>query len=262
MFHEVAYPFRHGQPLKHDMLAAVHRIMAWIVLHSAERSFTSMESYRKLLNRLAPNIPVELLPICSNVPFEDWRGKPGEPTEFKTVGVFSNFHPEICSVLEPVAAAILANPNIHLRLIGPGSSLAHKLRTQFPKRSHQVSVTGRVAAIDAGPYLRACDVLLQIYPDGAAGARGTLIAALASGVPVVTTAGDLTEPIFKTSDGLVITEGDPTAIRRSVEDLLADHSLARRIGTSGMRLYKDYFDIAVTAARLEVLSAKALQADA
>jgi glycosyltransferase involved in cell wall biosynthesis len=235
--------------------------MAWIVLHSAERSFTSIEPYRKLLNRLAPNIPVELLRICSNVPFEDRRGKLGEPTEFKTVGVFSNFRPEICTMLEPAIAAILANPSIHLRLIGPGSSLVQKLRAQFPKHSQQVSTTGLVPAVDAGPYLQACDVLLQIYPEGAVGARGTLIAALASGVPVVTTAGEMTEPIFETCGGLVIIADDPTAIRRSVEDLLTDHSLARRIGMGGRRLYKDYFDIAVTAARLEALSTKALQTD-
>jgi glycosyltransferase involved in cell wall biosynthesis len=262
MFHEVAFPFRRGQPLKHDVLAAVHRIMAWIVLHSAEQSFTSIESYRKLLNRLAPNIPVELLRICSNVPFKDWQDKPRELAEFKTVGVFSNFRPEICTVLERVAVALLANPNIHLRLIGPGSSLVHKLHTQFPKRSNQVSTTGRVPAIDVGPHLQACDVLLQIYPEGAVGARGTLIAALASGVPVVTTAGDLTEPIFETCGGVMLADDNPTAIRRAVEDLLTDQSLARRIGAAGRRLYKDHFDIAVTAARLQALSTKALQTHA
>ena len=155
--------------------------------------------------------------------------------------------------------ALLANPNVHLQLIGPGSSLVHKLHTQFPECSHQVSTTGRVPAIDVGPYLQACDVLLQIYPDGAVAARGTLIAALASGVPVVTTAGDLTEPIFETCGGVVLADDDPTAIRRAVEDLLTDQSLARRIGTAGRRLYNDYFDIAVTAARLQALSTKALR---
>jgi glycosyltransferase involved in cell wall biosynthesis len=238
------------------MLAAVHRIMAWIVLHSAERSFTSIEPYRKLLNRLAPNIPVELLRICSNVPFDDWQEKPRDRAEFKTVGVFSNFRPEICTVLEPAIAAILANPNIHLLLIGPGSSLVQRLRTQFPKCSHRVSTTGRVPAVDVGPCLQACDVLLQIYPDGATGARGTLTAALASGVPVVTTAGDLTEPIFETSGGVVLADDEPAAIRRAVEDLLTDQSLARRIGTAGRRLYKECFDIEVTTARLQALSTK------
>ena len=259
MFHEVAYPFRHGQPLKHQVLAAAHRIMAWIVLHSAERSFTSIEAYRKLLNRLAPNIPVELMRICSNVPFKDWQEKPRDVAEFKRVGVFSNFPPGICDVLEPVAVALLANPNVHLQLIGPGSSLVHKLQSQLPKCSHQVSTTGRVPAIDVGSYLQACDVLLQIYPEGAVGARGTLIAALASGVPVVTTAGNWTEPIFKTCGGIVLADDDPTAIRRAVEDLLTDQSAARRIGTAGRGLYKAYFDIAVTAARLQALSTKAMR---
>ena len=37
MFHEVAFPFRSHQPWKHDLLAVVHRLMAWIVLHSARK---------------------------------------------------------------------------------------------------------------------------------------------------------------------------------------------------------------------------------
>src|SRR5262249_6525107 len=54
MFHEVAYPFRAGQPAKHDVLAIVHRVMAWIVLRSAEFAFTSNDVYHTLLRRLAP----------------------------------------------------------------------------------------------------------------------------------------------------------------------------------------------------------------
>src|SRR5215471_1236271 len=47
MFHEVAFPFRSGQPWKHDLLAVVHRMMAWGILRSARRSFTSIEHYRE-----------------------------------------------------------------------------------------------------------------------------------------------------------------------------------------------------------------------
>ena len=70
MFHEVAYPFRAGQPRKHDILAIVHRIMAWIVLRSADFAFTSTDNYKALLRQLAPShSEVGTIRICSNIPF-------------------------------------------------------------------------------------------------------------------------------------------------------------------------------------------------
>ena len=255
MFHEVAYPFRDSQPLKHDVLAAVHRLMAWLVLASAERSFTSIEPYRSLLTRLAPRAQVELLRICSNVPFTGPRkiyqnGIEKPPVDWKTVGIFSNFPPDICCVLDRVVPAMLANPGIRLRLVGPGEAFVEHIRSRFPHLAQQISTTGRLAPVEAGPYLQSCDVLLQIYPDGAAGARGTLSAALASGVPVVTNQGNMTEPLFKTSGAVALADSEPDAICEAVEQLLSDHSAIQKIGTAGRRLYEKHFDISLTVDKL------------
>ncbi|HTS49755.1 MAG TPA: glycosyltransferase family 4 protein [Bryobacteraceae bacterium] len=255
MFHEVAYPFKNKQPLKHDFLAAVHRLMAWMVLASAERSFTSIEPYRSLLNRLAPRANVELLRICSNVPFSGLRktyhkGIGKSHVDFKTVGIFSNFPPDICNFLKLVVPILLENPDIRLRLIGPGEAFVEQIRSRFPHLAQQISTTGRLAAVDAGPHLQACDVLLQIYPDGAAGARGTLTAALASGVPVVTNPGHLTEPLFKSSGAVALADSEPEAICQVVEQLLSDRSAIQKIGTAGRNLYEKHFDISVTVDKL------------
>jgi len=253
MFHEVAFPFRDKQPLKHDFLAAVHRLMAWMVLASAERSFTSIEPYRSLLNRLAPRAKVELLRICSNVPFSGLRKtyqKGIGKSHVDTVGIFSNFPPDICNFLKLVVPVLLENPDIRLRLIGPGEAFVEQIRSRFPHFAQQISTTGRLAAVDAGPHLQACDVLLQIYPDGAAGARGTLTAALASGVPVVTNPGHLTEPLFKSSGAVALADSEPEAICQVVEQLLSDHSAIQKIGTAGRNLYEKHFDISVTVDKL------------
>ena len=48
-------------------------------------------------------------------------------------------------------------------------------------------------------HVRACDVLVQPYPDGISSRRTSAMAGLALGVPVVTTTGHLTEPLWAES---------------------------------------------------------------
>src|SRR5512135_1070561 len=61
-------------------------------------------------------------------------------------------------------------------------------RTDWTAR---VITPGPLPAPAIAEYLRACDLVLQPYPDGASGRRTTLMTALANGVPVVTTLGVL-----------------------------------------------------------------------
>ena len=260
MFHEVAYPFRTGQPLKHDFLAVVHRIMAWIVLRSASRSFTSIEPYKQLLNKLAPKAQVELLRLFSNVPFN----QPGI-SDFKRsqssdarplVGIFSSFGKNIWDLLDETLPDLLKDSRFDLLFVGPGAQFIRHFSRKYPAFKHRFWTTGRLNALDAGPYIQGCDLLLQLYPEGACGARGTFTAALASGVPVITTAGPLTEPLFK--DAVAFTEMKPHEIRRTIEELLADKVAARSLGAASRQLYEENFDLSVALAALTGDSAIAL----
>jgi len=111
----------------------------------------------------------------------------------------------------------------------------------------RISTTGRLDVANVGLHLENCDALLQLYPDGAC---GTFIAALASGVPVVSTAGHLTEFIFKRSGAIAFSDPEPSAIRETLEKVHADPAYARMIGDAARRLYADEFSIDVTLERL------------
>ena len=76
------------------------------------------------------------------------------------------------------------------------------------------------------------------------------MAALASGVPVVSTAGPLTGPLLEASGALAFTDFKPQAIRQTIDTLLADKAAARRLGAAGRQLYQSHFDVAVTLAVL------------
>ena len=260
MFHEVAYPLKSDQLLRHRLLALVNRVMARIVLKRANYSFTSIEPYRQLLNRLAPDVQVELMRICSNVPLA-WgahgakNGTQAGATS-KTVGIFSSFGPGISALLEPIIPAILESDGVQVRLIGPAASLVSGICKRYPQFSRKLSTTGRVPASEVGPYLTSCDLLLQLYPDGAAAARGTLVAALASGVPVVTNFGHLTEPLFKANNAVAFCDCTPVSARNVVESLLSDNAAARELGIAGRRLYDNHFDINVAVKQLRATVVK------
>ena len=260
MFHEVAYPFRAGQPRKHDILAIVHRIMAWIVLRSADFAFTSNGDYQALLHRLAPSdSEVGILRICSNIPFDSSSNGVSQTRLEKstnphfTVGVFSSFGQEIRDLLEPVLLCVLENPSIRIALIGPACSFVDSLIARFPGHASRISSTGRVQASTAGPYLQNCDLLLQLYPDGACAARGTLIAALASGVPVVTTRGTLTDRLLLESGGLLFAENSPADIRTAIESLRSDRASRLKMGSRARHLYQQNFHPKAIASGLSLL---------
>lgn len=261
MFHEVAYPLKSSQPLRHHVLALVHRLMARIVLHRATYSFTSIEPYRELLTRLAPDAQVQLLRICSNVPFP-WNATASRtvsaapPAGPKVVGIFSSFGRDIAALLEPIVPSILENNATQVRLIGPGSTLVSKICERFPQYRQRLITTGRIPASEVAPHLTGCHVLLQLYPDGAAAARGTLVAALASGVPVVTNAGPLTEPLFQSNNAVVFCDDTPAGVRQTIETLFADEAASSELGLAGRRLYEDHFDISVAVTKLRATVSK------
>jgi glycosyltransferase involved in cell wall biosynthesis len=255
MFHEVAFPLKTGQPWKHHLLAIVHRLMAWMLLRSVTHAFTSIEPYRDLLSRLGPNVGISLLRLFSNVPFD----KPGSAVAKSglglsraggVVGIFSSFTDEITAVLEDTLPTVLEGSTIQIFLIGPGASFIQHFSRKYPRFTRRFSTSGRLNALEAGSSLQACDVLLQLYPDGACAARGTLVAALASGVPIVTMAGPLTEPLLMHGGVLALADPNPISIRVILEELLADPALAGRIGAAGKHLYEMEFDVPVAVRKL------------
>ena len=261
MFHEVAYPFRPGQLWRHMLLAVVHRIMAWLILRSARHSFTSTDRYLSLLRRLGPSqASIRILRLCSNVPLDKYSngasGKGKEVRRAAAVGVFSSFGREICELLEPTIACILQNPQITVVLIGPAELFFQTLLLRYPMCADRMTTTGRLHVSEVGSHMRPCDVLLQLYPDGACAAHGTLMAALASGIPVVTTRGPLTDQFFIERRVVLLSPNAPDSIRSSIESLLADPAAAEALANRARGLYNEAFQPAIITSQLRQATAE------
>ena len=168
MFHEVAFPFRRGQPHRHNLLAVVHRLMASAILRSVRHSFTSTESYLTLLRALGSNkTPIDMLRICSNVPPESFQSvdpiavEGNGPNGLFTIGVFSSFGAAICRLLEPVIRHVLENPRMSVLLIGPAGEFHASLVSEYPEAARRIKSTGRLHVTQVGGHMRSCDVLTR-----------------------------------------------------------------------------------------------------
>ncbi len=105
------------------------------------------------------------------------------------------------------------------------------------------------ASADATPErlsrdLQSCDLLVQPYTDGVSTRRGTLMAALAHGLPVVTTTGPLSEPFWKNSESVVATSPDDRAsISRIILELARQPERRMRLGLSARQMYEARFSL-------------------
>jgi glycosyltransferase involved in cell wall biosynthesis len=197
-----------------------------------------------------------MLRICSNIPMESYHSDglparkdagPGRPF---TVGIFSSFGAELNEFLEPVIGCLLGNPTIKVLLLGPGEPLRESLAKQFPEAAARVDSTGRLHVTQIAEHMRRCDALLQLYPEGASAARGTLIGAIASGLPVVTSSGPITDKFLLDSEALLFSDGSPQSVRGAIELLCDNPVLARELGARGQRVYRESFQPAVIVSRI------------
>jgi glycosyltransferase involved in cell wall biosynthesis len=115
----------------------------------------------------------------------------------------------------------------------------------------QVDATGRLSGADAAATLRACDLIVQPYPDGVTTRRTSVMAALTTAVPVVTTSGPLTEPVWSGTAAVALAPaGDAAAFVERAVALVADRPERAALGARGRELYEREFALGGTIARM------------
>jgi glycosyltransferase involved in cell wall biosynthesis len=149
-------------------------------------------------------------------------------------------------VLEAARAAGAAAPSVLVLDLGPGERCRRQLAGNVRLRS-----TGFLEEHDLAAHLAASDVFLAPYMDGVSTRRGSVMAALQHGVPVVGTAGHLTDDVLRNASGLALVPvGVPAEFARAVTRLVSDASGRRELGAAGRELYERTFDWPVLVRRL------------
>lgn len=253
MFHEPFFYFGLARPWR-NALAVVQRAMAAILLRAGGRVYYSTETWRRLLAPYGPHAAAEVLPIPATIPADLPAGTVARPRKSGSggllIGHFGTYGDHIARELDLLLPALLRRLSCaRILLVGQGSeAFAQRLPSNLRER---VEGTGRLSGAQAAAALRACDLLVQPYPDGVTTRRTSMMAALTTSVPVLTTAGRLTESIWTETSGVALTpSGDVAALVGKAAALAADPAARAALGARGRDLYDERFALAHTIVRL------------
>ena len=255
MFHEVVFPLHRNQPLSHKLLGLTTRLMASLVARAAEHIFVSIPAWEKIIKSLSNNhAPVIWMPVPSAIPVvEDKTGVNELRAHYASIGNsgfiighFGTYAPHITKPLKTVLSLLLiGHPERMALLLGRGGDgLRDELIRLYPELTGRVSATGALSAEDLSLHLSLCDVMLQPFGDGVSGRRTSVMAALAHGLPIVTTSGSLTESLWAESGAVMLAPAeDANAQARAAEHLLVDSESRRSLSAAAAKLYRERFDI-------------------
>lgn len=253
MVHEPYLTFGEGS-WKQNGVAMVHRLMTMVLLNAARRVWMSIPAWEARLRpyALGRELPFCWLPVASNIAVvNDPDGVKAIRARYlatagQLVGHFGAYDVNGKELLlQSVLPLLRDNKGCSMLLLGHGSEVMRdELIQRQPELSDRLHGTGTLAAGDLSLHLSACDLLLEPYIDGVSSRRTSVMVGLVHGVPIVTTSGRLTEPLWAASDAVaLVPAGDIAALVKTTEQLLSDTSSRRRMSAAARELYAARFDL-------------------
>jgi glycosyltransferase involved in cell wall biosynthesis len=261
VFHEVAFPLRRRQPLRHNVLGVVTRVMALMVARSARRIFVTVPGCIRLLQPMvSARLAIGWLPVPSTIPvIDDREGIRAVRLRYAfadgglLIGHFGTYGEWISNMLLASLPAVLGEyPQAVALLMGANSEKfrAVMLR-EYPQLAARFHATGPLAASDTSRHIAACDLMVQPYQDGISGRRTSAMAGLSHGRPVVTTRGEATEALWSESGAVAMAEaGDAAEFAKVAGMMLGGEARREYLAEAGRRLYQQQFDLRHTIAAL------------
>ncbi len=254
MFHEVCFSLVPGQPWKHQLLGRVTRRMAGLVHRAAQRSWVSIPAWADLLRQLVPGQqPIQWLPVPSTLPTE---AKPADVAKLRqriapepgarVVGHFGTFGTPIARLLSATLPRLLrADRNYRALLVGLHSQeFRQQILKEHAMLEQRILATGPLAPEDAVNSLAASDLLLQPYIEGVSSRRTSVMAGLALGLPIVTTEGPLSEPVWREGGAVALVPAlDPDALVASSLVLLQQEAKRKQLGHAAGLFYRRHFSV-------------------
>ncbi|HYO59056.1 glycosyltransferase family 4 protein [Archangium sp.] len=255
-FHEVCFPWGWKLPWRHNVLGAVTRAMAALVLARADRVFVSTLWWNRLLHAPPRRVPIEWLPVPSNLPtqppasaVESLRTSLRTGPETVLIGHLGTYGELIAGMLEEALPALLRKDARRLAVLaGRGSArFAEQFTGRYPELTGRVRALGGLPGDELAATLKACDMLLQPFPDGLSTRRGSAMAGLGLGVPLVSNAGPATEPPWHGSGALALApEPTSAAVLGAAEALLSAPETWPALGRRAADFYEENFSLAHT----------------
>jgi glycosyltransferase involved in cell wall biosynthesis len=260
------------------------RALGFLTRHTAATIATNGDDWAALRADAALAPRLHLLPIGSNIPpltgearaaaRATTRAALGVGPDTVVVAYFGlvSASKGVDTLLDAFAAALAAReaaPDLHLLLIGGEASATDSARfgadgdlvgaIRSRGLDGRVTVTGALDTNAVAAHLAAADLAALPYRDGASWRRGSLLAALAAGLPVVTTtpapgydAAGALPALTDGADALLVLPSDPAALAVALGRLAGDAALRSRLAGGALSIAARFDWDAIAAAHLDL----------
>jgi len=259
MVHEPYLSFGEGS-WKQDLVAVVHRLMTIVLLRATRRVWISIPAWEACWRpyKLGRAVKFTWLPVGSNIPIAGGVAAPELRARYVNdrellIGHFGSYDPNTAQLLSNTVSDLMKNGmKSSLLLLGHGSAkMRSTLIDRQPSLAHRIHATGTLDAEELSRHISACDVMVQPYIDGVSSRRTSTMVALAHGIPVVTTRGRLTEPLWIQNDAVALAPVESVSeLAQTATRLLTDPAARQRLSLGARAFYSEHFDSARTIARL------------
>jgi glycosyltransferase involved in cell wall biosynthesis len=201
-----------------------------------------------------PSRPTFHLPVGSNLPDmrrvrEAERARFGADAQTIILATFGTGDPARLPEYIVAAAEAVARSarRVLLQNLGIGAPPLHGLSDEV-----RVETPGALPAEAVARRLAGSDIYLASHHEGMSSRRGTMMAALQHGLPVVGTHGRLTDPTLRAEAKAIrlVPVGRPDLFAEAAVELANDARERRTIGERARALYERCFDWPVIARRL------------
>jgi glycosyltransferase involved in cell wall biosynthesis len=185
------------------------------------------------------------IPVGANLPFTEAPALRNS-SDVPTVGVFSitggeQGARETQQILSAVQHASQKLGRIRLSVFGRHSELREEvLRQGFQNFPVELSVEGVVDSGQVISCLAACDVLLFVR-NGISTRRGSAIAGIAAGLPVIACPNSETSPPITDAGVVLVSPGDPGKLNDALVRVLSDESFRAELSARSCAAYKAHF---------------------
>jgi glycosyltransferase involved in cell wall biosynthesis len=248
-FHDLRPPylFPKAGPLRFQAILTLARSSAGVIV-------TNVEDYERLQGenvRHLARIPIgSNIAVCSApVDGAKLRESVGIPEGAFLVGYFGflNKNKGVDTLVKGAADAIRDGLNLELVMIGGRTGSSDPTNAGYAREiealidgediADHVHWTGFVDEDEVSAWLCAADCVALPFRDGASFRRGTFMAALAHGCPIITTTPAVRLPEIKDGQNVrLIPPDSPSAFATTVKALAANDLLRRRLGEGALAL--------------------------
>ncbi|MCU0490796.1 MAG: glycosyltransferase [Chloroflexaceae bacterium] len=231
----------------------------WVTLRlarDADAVIVTNEADARQLRHANLATPLATIPIGSNIAVAPppgygraaWRERLGLSPNHVLVAYFGLLSQSkgVDVLLDSLATL---DPSFHLLIVGGAATTAQDsayaagVERQIERLGlgQRVTITGQVDAATVSAHLLAADLVALPFRDGASFRRGSLLAALAHGCPIVTTGSDGNAPgLVDGEQALLVPAGDLVALAAALWRLAHDAPLAQRLRAGAQALGQQF----------------------